>query len=59
MSEYTSNVENERITTHDKKTVTNRHPNRVQQTLADPADSWNLAYGQVPHKVLDSPGRMR
>ena len=41
------------------KTATNRHPNRVQQALADPANSWNLAYGQVPHEVLDRLGRMR
>jgi len=44
---------------HTIETVTNRHPNRVQQALADPADSWNLAYGQVPHEVLDRLGRMR
>jgi len=41
------------------KTVTNRHSNRVQQALADPTDSWNLAYGQVPHEVFDRLGRMR
>jgi len=41
------------------KTVTDRHTNRVQQALADPADSWNLAYGQTLHEVLDRLGRMR
>ena len=41
------------------KIVTDCHPNRVQQALADPANSWNLAYGQVLHKVLDRLRRMR
>ena len=35
------------------QTQTNLHPNRVQQALADPADSWYLANGEVLHKVLD------
>lgn len=33
--------------------VTNRHSNRVQQALTDPANSRDLAYGKVAHKVLD------
>jgi len=40
------------------KTVTDRHTNRVQQALADPADSWDLAYGQILHEVFDRLGRM-
>lgn len=41
------------------KTVTDRHANRVQQALGDPADSWDLTYGQILHEVLDRLGRMR
>jgi hypothetical protein len=44
---------------HTIKTVTDRHANRVQQALADTADSWDLAYGQILHEVLDRLGRMK
>ena len=32
---------------------TNLHPNRVQQALINAANTRDLAYGKVAHKVLD------
>jgi hypothetical protein len=37
----------------------NLHPNRVQQALTNPANSRDLAYGKVAHKVLDRLGIVR
>jgi hypothetical protein len=41
------------------KSVKDLDPDRVQQAFIDPANSRDLAYGKVAHKVLDRLGIVR